>query len=389
MAKKRGNSEGSINQLPSGSWRAQITLQGHRVSHTSKSRREAQEWLKQITLRVDDGLTYAHSRVSVEDYLKEWVIGKHSTVKHGSWVQYDQVTRVYITPLIGRIKLTELRTDQIQSMYNRLLVQNVGVFAIRKCHTVLHSALQQALRTGILSRNPAAFAQPPRLPIKEMTILDESEVSQLLVTASGYRLGILIHLAVVTGARQMELLGLKWTDIDWIKKTLRIERQLEKTFRTGQLFSSTKTRYGRRTLELGRNTIDLLRNHLEDQQRERIAAAELWHENGLIFTTSIGTPIDPSNLRRDFRRMLTDAGLPPSRFHSLRHTSASLLLNNGIPPIVVSRRLGHSKASITMDVYAHLLPTMQTEAAELIDEVVTPVPVELHMLDFEKPLELP
>lgn len=384
MAKKRGNSEGSINQLPSGSWRAQITLQGHRVSHTGKSRREAQEWLKQITLRVDDGLTYAYSRVTVEDYLSEWLIGKQSTVKPGSWVQYEQVSRAYITPWIGRIKLTELRTDQIQSMYNRLLMQNVGVFAVRKCHTVLHSALQQALRAGILSRNPATFAQPPRLPIKEMGIFDESQVSQLLVAASGYRLGILIHLAVVTGARQMELLGLRWTDVDWIKKTLRIERQLEKTFRTGQLFSSTKTRYGRRTLELGRNTIGLLRKHLDDQQQERISAGDLWHENGLIFTTSLGTPIDPSNLRRDFRRMLKDAGLPSFRFHSLRHTSASLLLNNNIPPIVVSRRLGHSKASITMDVYAHLLPNMQSEAAELIDEVATPIPVELHKFDFGK-----
>lgn len=386
MAKKRGNSEGSIHQLPSGSWRAQITLQGHRLGYTAKTRRETQEWLKQITSKVDNGLTYTYLRMNLEEYMNEWLVSIKSVVKYGTFVQYAQISRDYILPWLGKIKVTELRTDHIQRIYNQLQEQeDVGIYAIRKTHTVLHAAFEHALKIGIISRNPVTFAQQPRLPIKEMTILDESQVSQLLVTASGYRLGALIHLAVVTGARQMELLGLKWTDIDWIKKTLHVERQLEKTFRTGNLFTSTKTRYGKRTIELGGNTISLLREHMNDQQGERIAAEDQWQENGLIFSTTLGTPIDPSNLRRDFKKILVEAGLPEIRFHDLRHTAASLLLIKNISPIVVSRRLGHSKPSITLDVYGHYVQSMQSEAAELIDEMVTPVAVDIKQLEFGTP----
>jgi integrase len=123
--------------------------------------------------------------------------------------------------------------------------------------------------------------------------------------------------------------------------------------------------------------MEILRLHYEKQQQLRKEAGEIWSEHGLIFTTNNGTPIHPRNLLRDFRILLKDAGLPQIRFHDLRHTAASLMLNNGIPVIVVSRRLGHARASITLDVYGHLIPSMQAEAAELMDELIMPVPVQL------------
>ena len=291
MAKKRGNSEGSLHQLPSGSWRAQVTLEGHRLSHTSQTHREALEWLKKITRRIDDGLTYTYSKLTLEEYLKDWLTGKKPSVRPSTWVQFEQVTRKYINPFLGQSRFINIRTEHIQSLYNQLLERNVGVYAVRKCHTVLHCAFEHAVRIEMLYRNPARYADPPRLPSSEMAILDESQVSQLLVTASGHRLGTLIHVAVVTRARQSEILGLKWTDLDWLKRSLKFERQLEKTFRTGALFSGTKTRYGRRSVLIGGHTIDLLRQHLEQQQQERLAAGDQWHENGLIFSTSVGTPV--------------------------------------------------------------------------------------------------
>ena len=181
----------------------------------------------------------------------------------------------------------------------------------------------------------------------------------------------------------MELLGLRWDDLDWVKHTLKVERQLTRPGGDGAMFSAPKTRYGKRTIVLGAKTIEVLRKHRERQQAERLAAGDQWEEYNLIFTTGKGTPIHPRNLLRDFKKLLQDAGLPPIRFHDLRHTAASLMLNNNIAPIVVSRSLGHSKASITLDVYGHLMPSMQTEAAEIIDELVTPIPLESHPADIE------
>lgn len=164
-------------------------------------------------------------------------------------------------------------------------------------------------------------------------------------------------------------------NLDWIKQTLRVERQLAKPDGTGVKFSAPKTRHGRRTVALGSRSIETLRTHYEHQQVERISAGDCWQEYDLIFTTRNGTPIHPRNIYRDYKKLLKNAGLPDIRFHDLRHTAASLMLNNGIPPIVVSRRLGHARASITLDVYGHLIPSMQIEAAETIDDLVTPVPL--------------
>jgi integrase len=145
----------------------------------------------------------------------------------------------------------------------------------------------------------------------------------------------------------------------------------------GVQFSPPKTAFGTRTIKLGGKSIEVLRQHYERQQTERIAAGESWKEYNLIFPTSVGTPIHQHNLLDDFKLLLKQAGLPPFRFHDLRHTSASLMLNHNVPVIIVSRRLGHARASITSDVYGHLLPNMQDEAAEMIDELVTPTEIKL------------
>jgi integrase len=229
----------------------------------------------------------------------------------------------------------------------------------------------------MIGRNPVSFAKPPKEPATEMDILNESQVCQMLIAAQGHHLEALFHLAVISGMRQMELLGLKWTDLDWIKRALKIERQLIKPDGDGVRFGAPKTRYGKRSITLGVKTIEILRKHYDNQRMEQGRSGEAWQDNGLIFTTSNGTPIHPRNVLRDFRKLLRKAELPPIRFHDLRHTAASILLNQGIPVIVVSRRLGHARASITLDIYGHLIPTMQNEVAEMIDELVMPIKVQL------------
>jgi integrase len=202
----------------------------------------------------------------------------------------------------------------------------------------------------------------------EMQILDLDQVSRFIAASTGSSYDALYHLAITTDMRQAELFGLKWSDVKWNSGTLYVRRQILRVSGQGWQIVEPKTRAGWRTLKLGEETLHRLRLHKERQ------------DNDLIFPCTTGAPCDPSNLRKDFIRVLKEAGLPLLPFHDLRHTAASLMLNHGIPLIVVSRRLGHAKASTTLDIYGHLLHEMQNEAARLIDEIVTPQPIDLSIL---------
>jgi integrase len=373
MAKIRGKNEGSIHRRSNGTWRAQVCLDGRRLSFTGRSKRECQDWIKGTIRQIDQGMNYESSTLTLGEYLNSWLVSSKTSMRQSTWAHYDQLVRQYIQPELGSIRIRELRPEQIQRFYNAHLSAGVGNHTVIKLHTILHSALERAVRMGWVIQNACKWAILPKSPPKEMMILDESQVSQLLVAAHGNRLEGLLHLALATGMRQMEILGLKWSDLDWIKQTLKIERQLARINGDSIQFTQPKTKNGRRTLALGDRTMEKLRSQYERQHADRKSASENWVENGLIFTTKNGTPIHYRNLLRDFKLLLKKAGLPTIRFHDLRHTAASLMLNHGVPVIVVSRRLGHAKPSITLDVYGHLLPSMQLEAAQLIDELITPV----------------
>lgn len=373
MARRRGNNEGSIFPTVNGTWRAQVTIQGHRLSVTAKTRRECQEWIKKTIGQIDRGMTFDNTKQTLANYLNDWLTLQRTVFRETTWMHYSQLIRAYVKPGIGQITLKDLRTEHIQRLYTLLLNKEVGAYTIQKIHTLLHSSLNLAIETGVIGRNPVSYTHPPKTPDTEMAILNENQVSKFLLSIIGHRWEAVFHLALVTGMRQMELLGLKWDDLDWIRQTIKVERQLARQDKTGLKFLGPKTKFGKRTVALGDKTILVMRSHYERQQAERQVAGDNWVENGLIFTNSIGGAIYPRNLLREFYKILKIAGLPKIRFHDLRHTAASLMLNAGIPVIVVSRRLGHSKASITLDIYGHLIPTMQTEAADLIDELVTPI----------------
>lgn len=378
MAKKRGNNEGSIHRRKNGTWRAQVTLQGRRRGHTGKTRRECQIWLREMLNQIDDGLSYEATNITYNKFLDNWLVSIEPTLRPTTHYQYSQIVRDYIIPTLGKIKLCELRPNQIQILYNSKRKSGLGIRTIQLTHSVIHRSLVHALRLGLIHRNPAATVICPKPEHQEMRIYDESQVSQFLVAASGNRNEALYHLAISTGMRQGELLGLLWTDLDWNNQTLLIQRQLRKIPGKGLSFQPPKTKYGRRMINLGSNTIERLREHQDLAQKERVKAGIRWQENNIIFPSKVGTPLDQRNLHRDFKSLIKVAGLPDIRFHDLRHTSASIMLNHGVPVIVVSRRLGHSKPSITLDIYGHMIPGMQAQIAEQIDELITPVEIALH-----------
>jgi integrase len=195
-----------------------------------------------------------------------------------------------------------------------------------------------------------------------------------ILFAEGDRFEILFWLAVTTGLRQGELVGIKWSDVDWPNRRLRIQRQLQR-LHGGLAFSEPKSAAGRRVIALGVATIEKLRKHQRLQLVEIQVAGKFWKENDMIFPSSKGTPMDPSNLYHNFKRLLVEAGLPNIRFHDLRYTAVTLMLQQGIHPKVVQERLGHSDISMTLNTYSHVLPVMQDDAAEKLDDLLTPINV--------------
>ena len=193
----------------------------------------------------------------------------------------------------------------------------------------------------------------------------------------GNRNEALYHLAVKTGMRKDELLGLKWFDLEWNSRYLRILRQAQRVPGEGIKFVDPNTRAGKRTTPLGRTMLQILSEHKRKQQLGKAVAGERWKENNLVFRSSIGTPQSDSNLLKEFRSLLEKAGLPKIRFHNLRHTAASIMLNNGRNFIEVSKMLGHSQPSTTMNTYAHLIPVMHNDMGDFMDDLITPIPIEM------------
>jgi integrase len=233
----------------------------------------------------------------------------------------------------------------------------------------LRRALGQAVKDGFVPRNVAEAVDAPRVVNKQMHPLTSEQARVLMEAAKGDRHEALYVLAVTTGLRRGELLGLKWEDIDHEARVLRVRRALASDART---FVEPKTAKSRRGVRLTTYSLDAVREHRERQLNERRSLDGLWRDHGLVFPSRVGTPLNPENLvERSFKPLLERAGLPSIRFHDLRHTCATLLLSKGVNPKIVQEMLGHANISVTLDTYSHVLPDMQEVAVAAMDEVFT------------------
>jgi len=371
MAKKRGNREGTIyRHKATGKWCAQVSLGGRRLTKYFDTQKECQEWLKEINKQIDHGLTFAAANVRVSEYLTEWSkVMKHS-LSPKTWVRYDQIVRDHLVPTLGKIKVIELKPGRLQFLYAEKLEAGFSPRSVRMMHAVLRGALNQAIKWGIIVRNPALAAKPPKRLIKEMKYLPLEQVEVLLAAVENTRFAALYHIAVTTGLRQGELLGLKWADLDWENRQLQIRRQLQRIHKEGLQFLEPKTSGSNRVVALGKLTIEKLKKHREIQSKQKTEAGKKWQENDLLFPSTIGTPLDPRNIAKHFENLLKEIKIPRVRFHDLRHTAATLMLQRGIHPKVVQERLGHSSISLTLDTYSHVIPSMQGDAADEIDDLL-------------------
>ncbi|MHC1740648.1 MAG: tyrosine-type recombinase/integrase [Anaerolineaceae bacterium] len=366
---RRGKNEGSISQRSSGSWRGQVSQSGKRISQDFHTRTDALVWIKTIKIKIDQGLSIRGSSTTLSEYLSSWLEGRRMSLRATTFHQYASLISHHILPSMGKYKLFQLDLRTIEDYYAQLLQRGVGVRTVRIVNIILSSSLDKAVKYGLIAHNPALGANLPVYRHGEMKIFNPAQVQQFLQVAENSHYYALYYTAITTGMRLGELLGLKWADIDWATNTIHVQRQRQYVPGQGVCLVEPKTRAGKRMIQLGQRLILVLRNHLKIQKDVQKEAVGKWVDLDLVFPSSIGTLGDVSNIRVDFNQILATANLSKIRIHDLRHTAASLLLNNHIPVIVVTQILGHSKPSITLDIYSHVFCDIQSEAAQVMDSL--------------------
>ncbi len=375
MSPSKNSTEGYIYQLPSGRWRAQVCIERRRISATRRTRAEARTWAREMLEKAGMGIHYADGLVCMDEYLESWLAMKKSQVKASTYDGYALSIHTHIIPHIGSIQLADLTPARVQYFLDELVRGGTGVRSVQLARVILMGCLERATRLGIISRNPVEFSMAPKSQEVKLNVWNEQQVASFLVASSGHRNETLYYLALATGMRRGELLGLKWEDIDWLKQRIMICRQVYHKDGGGFIFQEPKTKRGRRSVRVGAGTIEKLQQQQRKVDLLRQAARERWMENDLVFPAMNGTPQVGSHITHDFQYLVRRSGLPHIRLHDCRHTAATIMLNHGIPPVIVAGILGHSLA-VLMNTYAHFIPDMQEEAARLMDEVTSPEPVE-------------
>jgi len=376
MARRRGNGEGSITRRKDGLYMARYwveTSQGpKRKTIYGKKREEVADKLARALAERADGIFYDDENVTVGEYLDSWLKGSvRGSVRQSTFDRYEIAVRVHIKPALGRLKLKKLTPAHLAGFYQDRLAAGSAPASVNKLHVTVNKALDQAVRWRMIPRNVAEAVKAPRPAPPEMRPLSPAEARTLLETARGDRLEALYVLAVQTGMRQGELLALKWQDVDLDNAAVSVRRTI--TMSKGRiLLGELKTKKSRRTIRLTDAAVQALRDHLAHQVEEIGRLGDLYKDQGLVFASQVGTPINPTNLRRrSFAALLQRARLPKIRFHDLRHTCATLLLCRNVHPKYVQELLGHANIAITLDTYSHVIPGMGNQTARAMEDVLS------------------
>ena len=371
MPKRRGNNEGSIYLRKDGRWAAALSIPGRRrITFYGLSREDVRRKLA-AAVRASDLRELPDSRgMSLGDYLDQWLreVAKPS-VRPWTYKGYEVHVRRHINPVIGRVPLDKVEPLHVQSLMNRKLRDGLSAKSVRYIRGTLRTALTQAQRWGLVTRNAAALVDGPRVEPYEIRPLTPVETRRFLESVKGHRLEALYSVALSMGLRQGEALGLRWEDLDLEMGYLRVEKQLQRQNGKFQLVEP-KTNRSRRTIVMPPSITSTLRKHRVRQDRE-LAFDKGWSNPfGLVFTTENGGPLDGTVVTHQFHRLLDQAGLPQRRFHDLRHSCATLLLAQGVPARVVMEILGHSQIALTMNTYAHVIPELRRDAAQRMEELI-------------------
>ena len=377
MARKRGNSEGTIRRRKDGRWESRYTVHSERgpkqKSIYGKTRKEVSEKLTEVMAGRDKGLVFDAKGLKLGEFLERWLEDVvRSCASHRTYAAHRQQVRSHIAPALGRFRLKDLRKIHVDRLYRQKLDSGLAPSTVRRVHAVLHAALEEAVRGDLIPRNPATHANKPKVRQEEIEPLTATQAQAFLDAAHGDRYEALYILCIMAGLRQGEALGLKWSDINLDGGTLRVNRQVQRVRGGGGLQFSEPKNSSRRTVGLPQRTIVALRNHRKRQFEEKLRAGPLYEDQDLVFATRLGTPVDAQNVvNRHFKPLLKRIGLPPVRFHDLRHSCLSLLAQRGEPIRDLQALAGHHSAAFTLQRYTHHYDASARRTAHAMGKILS------------------
>lgn len=343
---------------------------------TYRLKREAERVERDAITRRDSGGVVEAASLTLGDLLDDWFVSHKKRLSSQSAVDYGATIDLHIKPSLGKSKVSSLTAARFRQTYRSWEDAGKSEYVIQKCHQRLKQALDQAVSDRVIPTNPLATVKPPRAPKKTMQWLDATEARKFLDAATTDTMWPVWPLLLFEGLRKGEALGLRWGDLHWSDSgvTAHIQQQVagDKANKgKAVILPYTKTVDSTRVVRLSNETIATLKEHRQLQKRCRDDAV-VWMDHDLICCTSVGTPHNPANVDRSMKRVLQRAGLGKEglRVHDLRHTCATLLLQNRQSIKAISERLGHSSVRITLDLYAHLVPDMQESTAAAWDVIL-------------------
>ena len=381
--KKSPNGHGCIRQKKDGRWEARMTVPDpetgkSKVKTFSRNKqKEVVAWMKKMSLDISAGNYVGERKETVADWIITWLneYAKNS-VRQTTWESYESVARCHIIPVIGNVRLQDLRPEQVQRLYNEKLANGslkkqggLSATTVRYIHAVLDIAFRRAYKNELIAKNIMEKVDLPPAKKHEIKPLTKEELIKFIEATRGHKYYTAYLLECYTGIRRGELLALRWQDIDFENHTITIKQGLVRT-QKGLTFNEPKTERSCRKIDLSEKMISELKIHNARQNQERLAMGAAYCNFDLLFCNSLGSPLDPRNFTKEFQAVLTDAGLPFISFHDMRHTHATLLLAEGENIKVVQERLGHTTVRMTLDTYAHVQPGMQKQATERLERAL-------------------
>ena len=372
---RRANGEGSIYRRSDGRWAAALYVlrpDGGRVRRPvyGKSRREVAGKLADLAAKTAAGVPLAVDAWTVERYGAHWLEHIASPrLKPATVSSYRATLRLHIVPTLGRVRLHTLTPAQVRELLSAKRASGLSDRSVQIIHGTLRTMLGEAMCEELIGRNVASLVRGPVLRRDEVKPWSPEEASVFLAATSSHRLYALFAVGVALGLRKGELLALRWEDVDLENGLVHVRRNVQR-LPEGLVFGPPKSAKSRRTISLPTTSIRILRAHRARQVAEQLRLGSGWSDSGLAFTSGVGTVIEPRNLSRLFDALIATAGVRRIRFHDLRHTCASLLLAQGVPPRVVMDVLGHSQLAMTTDLYSHVMPTALREAADAMDRAL-------------------
>jgi integrase len=343
---KRGNGEGSIYFRKSDEkWVGSITLENRkRKVFYGKTRKEVQEKLKVALREQQQSTLITAPKQTLAQFLTEWLENsQRQSVRPRTYERYEELVRLHIVPALGRHELQKLSAQHLQAFYAKKVGEGLSATTVNHFHNVLHKALDTAVKWNLVARNVCDLVSPPRRKQFEVQPLSLDQVHKLLSVVKGHYMEALFKLALATGLRRGELMGLKWQDINFDTGVLQVRRILSrvptKMPGKGYVEAEPKTQKSRRSIVIAPFALEALQQHRVSQLEAKVTAGSAWQEHDYVFCTSIGTHLNPTrDILDQLKVLLKKAGLPNIRFHDLRHSAATLLLSVGVHPKVVQER---------------------------------------------------